>query len=300
MASTNYSISAYLSGAGWFVCCHAKMTDRPTSQTSESLGLSSIRIPPMSGDAREQVGNRQEKKISKIPLPGLVGEGAFQGLRISALLKDRCSVTENGLVRVQLELSEHPPLGWSYIFLSVWQSMDYPMKSRVGVEEDTLWVEGEASEFKNRDFPEIQKAIDETNTRYRTVLQEQILAEQKREQLDRKTLETILGLDLGLNPRPIKKRPNRWLRAYLGPLAWSAFSAAWIVAGLLIWMKIPASEWSFIREPLLILIWSWILYAAAGRALSQFRQRYRIRKFVLRKRVATLWPDQYVDRRGRG
>src|SRR6266566_168529 len=127
MASTNYSISAYLSAAGWFICCHAKMTDRPTSQTSESLGLSSIRIPHMSGDAREQVGNPQQKKASKIPLPGLVGEGAFQGLRISALLKDRCSVTENGLVRVQLELSEHPPLGWSYIFLTVWQSMDYPM-----------------------------------------------------------------------------------------------------------------------------------------------------------------------------
>ena len=203
-------------------------------------------------------------------------------------------------MRFQLELSEYPPLGWSYTFLTVWDSTDYPMKSRVGVEEDTLWVEGEASEFKNRDFPEIQKAIDETNARYRTVLQEQILAEQKREQLDRETLETILGLDLGLNPRPLKKRRNRWLRAYLGPLAWSAFSAIWIVAGLLIWMKIPASEWSFIREPLLLLIWSWILYAAAGRALSQFRQRYRIRKFALRKRVATLWPDQYVDRRGRG
>jgi hypothetical protein len=249
---------------------------------------------------REQVGEQQDKKTIKIPLPGLGGEGAFQGLRISALLKDRCYVTDKGSVRIQLELSEYPPLGWSYIFLTVWDSTDYPMKSRVGVEEDTLWVEGEGSEFKNRDLPEIQKAIDETNARYRTVLQEQILAEQKREQLDRETLETILGLDLGLNPRPTKRRRNRWLRAYLGPLAWSAFCTAWIVAGLLIWIKISASEWSFIREPLLLLIWSWILYAAAGRALSQFRQRYRIRKFVLRKRVATLWPDQYVDRRGRG
>ena len=277
------------------------MTNRPANQTSEPLeiGLAGIRIPALPEKPREHVGQEQQKKSGNIPLLGLPSDGAFQNLRISALLKDRCSVTEKGLVRIQLELSEHPPLGWSYIFLTVWQASDNPKKARVGIEEDTLWVESEAEEFKDRDFPEIQRAIEETNVRFRGVLQEQIAAEARREQLDRETLETILGLDLDLVPRPKVKRRNRWLRAYLSPLAWTAFSALWILAGLWFWKKIPVSEWSFIREPLLIIIWSWTLYGAGERAISQFRQRYRIRKFVLRKRIATLWPDHYVDRPGR-
>jgi hypothetical protein len=277
------------------------MTNRPTNQTSESsnIGLAGIRIPAMPEKPQGQVGESQEKSSANIPLPGLSSDGAFQDLRISALFKDRCYVTEKGLVRIQLELSEHPPLGWSYIFLTVWQAIDDPKKVRVGIEEDALWVECEAAEFKNRDFPAVETAIEETNARFRKVLQEQIAAEAKREQLDRKTLETILGLDLDLIPRPVRKRRNRRLRAYLSPLAWTVFSVLWIVGGIWFWRNIPTSEWSFIREPLLIIIWSWILYGASERAISQFRQRYRIRKFVLRKRIATVWPDHYVDRPGR-
>jgi hypothetical protein len=277
------------------------MTNRPTNETSESLGLglSRIRIPETPQKARESIEDTEQKRDGKIPLPGLNSEAVFRDLRVSALLKARCYVTKAGLVRIQLELSEYPPLGWSYIFLTAWKSMDYPAKALVGIEEDTLWVECDPEAFKERDFPQIQKAMDQTNAQYRTVLQEQIAAEEKREKVDRETLEKILDLDLGLNPRPAKKRRNRWLRAYFEPLGWAAFSAVWIVAGVWLWLKIPASEWSFIREPLLILIWSWILYACVGRALSQFRQRYRIRRFVLKKRVATVWPEQYVDRRGR-
>jgi hypothetical protein len=277
------------------------MTNRPTNQTSEPLeiGLAGIRIPALPEKLQGQVGQEQEKKSANIPLLGLPSDSAFKDLRISALFKDRCYVTEKGLVRIQLEFSEHPPVGWSYIFLTVWQAAEDPKKARVGIEEDTLWVECDAEEFKERDFPAVEKAIEETNARFRGVLQEQIAAEARREQLDRETLETILGLDLDLIPRPQVKRRNRWLRAYLSPLAWAAFSALWILAGLWFWKKIPASEWSFIREPLLIIIWSWILYGAGERAISQFRQRYRIRKFVLRKRIATLWPDHYVDRPGR-
>jgi hypothetical protein len=277
------------------------MSGRPTNQTSEPLdiGLAGIRIPAMPEKSREQVDTNQKKTTETIPLFGLSSERAFQALRISALLKDRCYVTESGLVRIQLELSEYPPLGWSYIFLHVWQDVDEPNKARVGIEEDTLWVESEATEFRSRDFPAVQKAIEETNERFRKVLKEQIAAEARREQLDRETLETILGLDLDLTPRPQKKRKNRWLRAYLSPFGWAAFSVCWVFSGVWFWEKIPRSEWSFIREPLLIIVWSWVLYGAVERAISQFRQRYRIRKFVLRKRIATMWPDQYVDR-GRG
>jgi hypothetical protein len=261
--------------------------------------LAGIRIPALPEKSREQAGDERKKTTETLPLLGLSNEREFQQLRISALLKDRCYVTEKGLVRIQLELSEHPPLGWSYIFLNVWQKSEDQKKARVGIEEDTLWVECDAAEFKDHDFPEVQRAIEETNTRFRKALEEQITAETKREQLDRETLETILGLDLDLIPRPKVKRRNRWLRAYLNPLAWAAFSVLWILAGVWFWKNIPASEWSFIREPLLIIIWSWILYGASERSISQFRQRYRIRKFVLRKRIATVWPDHYVDRPGR-
>ncbi len=278
------------------------MTNRASNEISGSpaAGLSGIRIPSAPLKARESADDSAETTAPKIPLPGLSTEAVFRDLRISALLKARCYVTKAGLVRIQLELSEYPPLGWSYVFLTAWKSMDFPAKAEVGIEEDTLWIECEAGDFKDRHFPQLQKAIDEANSRYRTVLQEQIAAGEKRERIDRETLEKILDLDLGLNPRAVKKRRNRWLRAYLEPFGWAAFSAVWIVAGVWAWLKIPASEWSFIREPLLILIWSWILYACAGRAISQFRQRYRIRKFVLKKRVATVWPEQYVDRKGRG
>jgi hypothetical protein len=157
------------------------MTKHPSNQTSEPLdiGLSGIRIPAMPEKALRPVG--EVKKAANIPLPGLSSDGVFQDLRISALLKDECYVTENGLVRVQLELSGHPPLGWSYIFLTVWQALDDPKKARVGIQEDSLWVETDAAEFKERDFPAVEKAIEEANTRFRSVLQEQIAAEAKRE-----------------------------------------------------------------------------------------------------------------------
>lgn len=168
-----------------------KMTNRPTNEISDSpaAGLSGIRIPSTPLKARESADDSAEKTAAQIPLPGLSTEAVFRELRISALLKARCYVTKAGLVRIQLELSEYPPLGWSYIFLTAWRSMDYPTKALVGIDEDTLWIECEAAEFKDRHFPELQKAIDEANSRYRTVLQEQIAAEEKRERIDRETLE---------------------------------------------------------------------------------------------------------------
>src|SRR4051812_47961913 len=92
------------------------MSNRSTNEATEPLGigLPNIRIPAVPEKPRDEMG--QEKKPAKILVPELPNGGAFHDLRISALLKDRCSVTQNGLVRIQLELSEHPPLGWSYIF----------------------------------------------------------------------------------------------------------------------------------------------------------------------------------------
>lgn len=297
----NLSRSFYFCFARWFDCCQAKNMGRPNNQKPGALDVSlpEIRIPSVPETAARLSDESRQKESANIPLPELASDAAFQDLRISGLLKERCFVTQTGLVRIQLELSEYPPLGWSYIFLTVWESVDYPAKARVGIEEDTLWVECEAAEFKNRDYPQIQNAIEDTNARYRAVLQEQIAAEARREELDRDTLEVILGLELDTIPRPQVKRRSRVFRAYLAPIMWSACSAVWILAGWLVWIKIPASEWSFIREPLLIIIWSWILYALINRAISQFRQRYRIRKFVLRKRPTTIWPHQYVDRRGK-
>ena|SRR5437660_3668008 len=109
-----------------------KMTNRPTNQTSEPLeiGLAGIRIPAMTDKSREQAGDERKKTTETLPLLGLSSEREFQELRISALLKDRCYVTEKGLVRIQLELSGHPPLGWSYIFLNVWQKSEDPKKAR--------------------------------------------------------------------------------------------------------------------------------------------------------------------------
>src|SRR4029077_14640011 len=76
----------------------------------------------------------QEPPLRNAPFPSHPADTRFKELRICELLKERCYIVQSPIVRIVLELSESPPLGWSYIFMSVWDSATYELKPRVGID----------------------------------------------------------------------------------------------------------------------------------------------------------------------
>ena len=120
----------------------------------------------------------------------------FQDLGITGLIRERCYAIEGALLRIHLRLSEPPPLGWSYLFTQVWQTVDYPGKRPVGIEGDALWIECAPEEVRANHLPQLEQALAQTNARYRAQhLQKQIAAERQRE-LSRQThlkLDALAG-----------------------------------------------------------------------------------------------------------
>jgi hypothetical protein len=280
----------------------------PRNQTTEMSAIgscgfrrASISAAPQAARAADGEGSEETKgPTAKILLPELSGDPGFEDLRVCGLIKERCYVTQRPLARIYLELSDSPPLGWSYILMSRWQTAACTEKARIGIDADTLWIECEPVSLKSHHLPELQKAISETNYRYRTALQDQTFAGQRREGLDREIMEQLDKLDLGLEPRPKPRRRRRILRAYYRPLVMSAFCVLWYLAGLFVWTTTPADKWNFVTFLPLALIWSCVLYFSFRAAFYQFRRRLKIRQSIRQKHVKPLWPDQYVDRKSRG
>jgi hypothetical protein len=234
------------------------------------------------------------------PFPSHPADARFKELRICDLLKERCYIVQSPIVRIVLELSETPPLGWSYIFMSVWDSATYDQKPRVGIDSDTLWIECEPSTLKSVHLPELQQAISETNLRYGSVLREQLQAKHTRQQLDLHTLEELGNLDLGLKPRIQVRSRSNVIDAYLQPIILLAFCILWSLVGIMGWSRMPDNQWSWLINPVLVLLYAGVLYWALQSGLSQIARRWRTRQWV-RGRISrkTLWPSQYVDRKGR-
>jgi len=111
----------------------------------------------------------------------------FQDLGITGLIGERCYAVDGSILRIHLRLSKPPPLGWSFLFIQVWQKIEYPGKRPAGIESDAIWIECAPEEVRDCHLPQLEQALAQTNARYRAqYLKTEISAERQRE-LSRQT-----------------------------------------------------------------------------------------------------------------
>ena len=232
-------------------------------------------------------------------LPAIMsGLRPFQDVRICGLLKRRCYVTKPPVVRVYLELSAHPPLGWSYVFMMAWHARADP-KAEVGLDEDSLWIECQPADLKGEHLPLLQETVGAANSRYRSMMEEQLRARTRQERLGREALEIIRRLDLELRPRPEQpKRSRHVLRAYLRP---ASLGALWVVLflGGVAGLAVVREKLGVLGLMGLAVLWVLVLCFIAMRAVSRFSQVFNIRRLAFKEQARTKWPARYVDREGR-
>jgi hypothetical protein len=128
----------------------------------------------------------------------------FHDLSIAGLQEERCYRVEGSLVRLFLQLSEAPPVGWSYLFIRAWQSMAHPLERRVGIEGDVIWIECTPVELRENQLPELQAAITQANEHYWSARQRRIEASRRQNEQHRQMQAELAELADCLNPAPYK------------------------------------------------------------------------------------------------
>jgi hypothetical protein len=234
--------------------------------------------------------------VSATPVP-VIFPDYVKDVRICGIIKRRCHVTKLPLVRVYLELSVRPPLGWSYVFMTLWQADKNP-KPNIGLDEDSLWIECVPASLKHEHLPRLQEVISATNSKYKSTAEDQQTSRELHERLGREALEMIQNLDLELRPRPEPVRRSRRLQAYWSPFSLALVCVLLLVGGRASYANLYAKLGIVWFLPLVIL-WSWVVFAVAGSAFTRFRRIFRIRQWAFRRRKKVVWPERYVDREGR-
>ena len=111
----------------------------------------------------------------------------FQDLVITGLIGERCYAIEGSILRIHLRLSQAPPLGWSYLFTQIWQTIEYPGKRPAGIEDNALWIECTPEDVRTCHLPQLENALARTNARYRTQHQQKEIAAEHQRELSRMT-----------------------------------------------------------------------------------------------------------------
>jgi len=154
------------------------------------------------------------------PVPGqehmsLAFKKSFPGLKIVGLPAERCHATKGDLVRVFFQLSDPPPLGWAYIFTSVWRSLAYPRKRPTGVEGDAIWIDCMLEEVATCHWAQLEYAIMQTNAIYLQKAEKQAREEERQSQLSSQLRSKLEALRQTLYPAPPPQVPERSVIARL-------------------------------------------------------------------------------------
>jgi len=111
----------------------------------------------------------------------------FEDLCITGLISERCYPVEGSSLRIHLELSQSPPLGWAYLFSQVWQAVEYPGKCPVGIEGGAIWIECAPDEVRTAHLPWLEWAIEQTCERYFAHYEQKRIAIERQRELSRQT-----------------------------------------------------------------------------------------------------------------
>jgi hypothetical protein len=124
----------------------------------------------------------------------------FEELRITGVIRERSYIIAPPILRIYLQLSHAPPLGWSYMFSVVWQGVDYPAKRPAGVEGDAVWIECDPEEVKECHLPELETAVAQTNATYAASIQQSAIAKRQKKALNRQSRAQLDELSNSLDP----------------------------------------------------------------------------------------------------
>jgi len=124
----------------------------------------------------------------------------FSDLQIVGLAAERCHTIEGSLVRVHFRLSSSPPLGWSYVFTTVWQSVQYALKRPAGVEGDVIWIDCVPEEVGAYHLEQLENAVAKTNDEFRAKAHQQSLDSGRQAQLEAQLRSQIANLNRTLYP----------------------------------------------------------------------------------------------------
>jgi len=146
---------------------------------------------------------------------------SFQGLKLAGLLADRCHPIKGDLVRIYFQLSEPPPLGWSYLFTNVWRGLGCPMNRQTGVDGDAIWLDCIPEEVAASLWSQLEQALLETNAIYQNKAREQAGDEARQRQLQAQLYFKLQELRQTLYPAPARRTWKdsfiaTWVRSLFG------------------------------------------------------------------------------------
>jgi hypothetical protein len=147
---------------------------------------------------------------------------SFQGLKITKLATECCHATKGDLVRIYFQLSEPPPLGWAYVFTTVWRSLANPMKRQVGVERDAIWIDCAPDEVATCHLKELEYAVAQTSTIYCQEARKQASDQAHQAESHAQLRSKLEALNAALYPATVPHPPNnisiiaKWFRYILG------------------------------------------------------------------------------------
>jgi hypothetical protein len=151
-------------------------------------------------------------------------EAEFTDISITrTVLEERCTALAGKKhLRIYIKLSAAPPLGWSFLFAGIWQTMEYEDKAQAGIEGDAIWVQCAPEDMRTFHLPELKKAVKETNRSFRPLLDQKAANEQAQRQLDWEAHERLQELKRGLAAEGAEAEAwwqPRMLRPVLRPLS---------------------------------------------------------------------------------
>lgn len=124
----------------------------------------------------------------------------FHDLKIAGLDEQRCYRLGTGEVRLYLQLSEKPPVGWSYLFIRAWQSMIHVQERRVGMEDGAIWIECAPAELKSHHLTELESALAQANQQFWSAVERQLNAERSQREAARQMEAELAALAEHWNP----------------------------------------------------------------------------------------------------
>jgi hypothetical protein len=124
----------------------------------------------------------------------------FHDLKIAGLDEERCYRLGTGEVRLYLQLSEKPPVGWSYLLIRAWQSMIHARERRVGIEDGAIWIECPPAELKSHHLAELESALAQANQQFWSAVERRLNAERAQREAARQMDAELAALAEHWNP----------------------------------------------------------------------------------------------------
>ncbi len=143
-------------------------------------------------------------------------------LVLTGLDTERSHSLDGGMVRIFFRLSGPPPLGWSYVFTTTWQTVAYPLKRPTGVGGDSIWIDCIPEEVGMHHLERLKRAVEEANQKYREGVLLQTIQANHQLDAEAELRARLQAMSQTLYPPP-PPAPRVLGSAFLGRL-WQSFS----------------------------------------------------------------------------